>query len=298
MAPPVEPRGLPIDGGLGTLRPADDPRLGPVEILALMPQLSTATAEHSIRAAVKDHQRAGLTGPAGPLGAVHKVSRVSDGLFVVSPVVDGVKLLDLLDALDARTFTLPDDAILDLAASIARTVAFIHERPAAVVHGAVSPAHIVVNPEGGIVLTNAVFAQALQSLNWSRHQWWWQCGLALPPSASLPRFDQRADVVQLGGVVLALLLRRRLTADDYASIGDLVKQASAAYKRLDSGLRGWLQQTLHLHPRATFSSGVDASAQLALVLSDGGGARPSLRSRTVLKNLAGGMGRVKSPARR
>jgi hypothetical protein len=288
MAMLAQPRGLPVDGGLGTLRLADDPRWGPVEVLDLIAPLCSVAAERAIRTTIAVHHDCGVGRHDGPIGLVHEVRRLNDELSVVSPVADGVRLMDLLDALETGALTLTDEAIIDVAAAITRAVASMHGRPGALTHGAISPAHVVVGRSGGIVLTDAVYATALQSLAWSRHQWWWQCGLAMPPSAGLPRFDQRADVVQLGGVVLALLLRRRLTVNEYTSLGDLVGEATGRYQRLESGLRAWLQQALNLHARAAFSSGVAAASDLALVLADAA-AHPTLRTKTVLRDAVAGV---------
>ena len=58
------------------------------------------------------------------------------------------------------------------------------------------------------MLTDAVFGPALEGLGRNREQLWREFGLALPASASLPRFDQRSDVTQVGAVVLAIAIRR------------------------------------------------------------------------------------------
>jgi hypothetical protein len=123
-----------------------------------------------------------------------------------------------------------------------------------------------------MVLTDAVFGPALESLQRNREQLWREFRLAFPASASLPRFDQRADVAQLGATVLAIALGRPLRASEYPrAINEAVIAATLAARPGETGtsssaLRMWLQEALHLHPRATFSSAVDAEASYATVL--------------------------------
>src|SRR6185436_14123614 len=89
---------------------------------------------------------------------------------------------------------LTDAAMLELAAAVIRALAAVHGLPGGIAHGAVSPSHILITPEGAAVLTDGEFGGALETLEKNREQLWREFGLALPPSASLPRFDQRADV--------------------------------------------------------------------------------------------------------
>ncbi len=285
MASPAAERGLPVDAGLGTSWLTVDPQWGPVEVLDLMPALSTPASESAIRAAAAAQRQAGIARDGGTVAVVHDVRRGPGTLSVVSAHGGGIRLLELLDALETGRLAFVDQTVLDLAGTIARAVGWLHDRPGAVAHGLIAPAHIMLGRDGDIVLTHAVFAEAVQALEWSRDRWWRQCGLALPPSASAPRFDQRADVVELGAVVLAVLLRRRLAPGEYGALPELVMEAAAAYEPQGSGLRAWLQQALHLHPRATFASAVEASAQLSLVLAEGASGRPSLRFRTVIRGI-------------
>jgi hypothetical protein len=131
-------------------------------------------------------------------------------------------------------------------------------------HGAITPAHIVITRSGKVMLTDAVFGPALETLERNREQLWREFRVAMPQSATLPRFDQRADVTQLGATVLALTLGRSLRQDEYPrAINEVVIAATLAARPGETGtstsaLRMWLQQSLHLHPRAVFASCVEA----------------------------------------
>jgi hypothetical protein len=90
----------------------------------------------------------------------------------------------------------------------------------------------------------------------------------------LPRFDQRADVTQIGAVALSLILGRRLHDDEApARLGDLVSSAWAVSARgglepLPAGLRAWLMCALQLDARNSFESAIDAQEELERVLGE------------------------------
>ena len=214
------------------------------------------------------------------------IRRVHDTVSVFTPSPDGVSILELLRSMEQGTLELTDEAILDLADAVMRAVAWLHERSGSLAHGALSPAHVVLGREGAITMTSAVFATALETLQWNRERFWRECGLTLPAAATPPQFDQRADVVEMGGVVLAILLRRPLRVDDYTLLPELVIEATARLP-MASAVRAWLHQALHLHTKLTFASAVDARPVLAAALNDSG--RPLARSRSVLRHVVAGL---------
>src|SRR5688500_3241434 len=228
------------EDGFGTRRLADDPDAGRVEVLALSPDLSTPAAEQAIRA--RAARLADIRG-AG-VAAIVGISRSAQGLSVTTALPEGITLADVLAALEFGTVKLPDDALVELAGETVRALAAVHA--AGAVHGALSPSHVIMRRGGGIALSGAVFGDALQALQFNRERLWRAFGVALPPSASLPRFDQRADVTQLGALAIAILLRRPLAATEYPkSAAELVNAATAGLcgnPAFGSALRMWLQQ--------------------------------------------------------
>jgi hypothetical protein len=261
--------------GFGIRRVDKDPRSGRIEVLDVVRTLAAPVAEQAIRA-----RAARFTdGKASMLAPVYRIARADGGLSIISGAPEGVTLADLLAALEFSIVTLSDQAILELAGVTIRAVASMHQLPGAPVHGALSPAHIVLCREGGVLLTGALFGDALEALQRNREQLWKEFGLALPASANLPRFDQRADVTQLGALVLAILMRRELTADEYPrGIADLVTRATANLAdsgTCSSGVRMWLQQALQLHPKATLGSAADAARAFAAATGEVSGRRGS-----------------------
>jgi hypothetical protein len=275
------------EDGFGVRRIVDDPTLGLVERLGLAPALSSWASEQAIRA-----RAAHLTAAyAGVHGRVLRIERSGESLAIVSAIPDGVPLSDVLAALEFKTVILAGPELLALALSVVDAVAITHERLAPRAHGALTPAHLVVQRDGVTVLTGAVFAEALQALERNREALWREFGLALPSSAGLPRLDQRGDVTQLGAAVLAIAVRRTLRRDEYPRgtidvVGDMSLSDDPAR---DARIRGWLQDTLQLHGRVVFSSAVDAAEAFRdIVPPRSRDAATTVALQTALRQLCGG----------
>ena len=263
---PYDPSSTRQDG-FGTRRIEQAPKHGPVERLTLATPLATPGSEQAIRA-----RAAHLTGLGrGPIARVVQIERKGSVLSILGEAPDGVTLADILAALEFNTFTLSDDEVLELAAIVVHAAGTMHEALGALAHGALSPDHIVVTREGAVVFGGAVFGDALQALKRSREQLWREFGLALPPSANTPRFDQRGDVAQLGALVLAIGQRRFLTRDEFpGSISDLVTATSiGSNAQTNARLRTWLQNTLQLEGRVVFDSCIEAARKFNRVLPEG-----------------------------
>jgi regulator of extracellular matrix RemA (YlzA/DUF370 family) len=246
-----------LNDGLGERSVLMQPPHGQVEILTLAPALAShAAAEPAIRA--RAERMADIVAPA--VSAVRRVERDAKGMRVVADAVTGIRLSDVLLQLEGGSNILSHAAMLELASAVIRALAVLHGVSTGLAHGAVTPAHIVLRQDGTAVLTDSVFGTALESLEWNREKLWREFHVALPAAASLPRFDQRADVTQLGAVILAIALRRRLRDNEYPRCAaDLVIAATAAPAAHGaSALRMWLQQALQLHPRSMFASAIEA----------------------------------------
>ena len=275
--------------GFGSRRVEHDGALGRLELLDLSSALSTSAAEQGIRTRAARLAEANATMVARVVGITRRGQTLS---IRTASGEGGVTLSDLLAALEFGTVTLSDQALLELAGATVRAVAALHQLPGLPAHGALNPAHVIVRRDGSVLLSGAVFADALQALQCNREQIWRVFGVAMPPSATLPRFDQRADVTQLGALVLAIILRRSLTATEYPKgIIDLVA-AGAEGIRIGTASRTaltmWLQQALQLHPKSLFASAVDASGALTAAVADVTGRRAgALLLQAVVRQLCG-----------
>lgn len=258
---------LTFNDGLGVRRIAIDPvNGGLVETLDIAPELA---AYDGFEAALRTRAARLAGAPTDHLSVVRRVERHGNVLRVVADQVDGLRLPDLLQEAQRAGVEWSAEAAMALSAEIVRVVAALH-RTTSISHGAITPAHIVVSRKGVVTLTDAIFGPALELLNLNREHLWRRFGVALPPSATLPRFDRRGDVTALGATVLAVILGRGLRAEEYPrGIADLVMDATRA-RHGDAGssqsaLRTWLQHALCLHPRSTLSTAVDAEQVFAAV---------------------------------
>jgi len=255
-----------LNDGLGVRRLATDPLDGTlVEVLEVTPALA---AREGFEAALRT--RAGRLSNASieRLAAVRRIERDGGVLRVIADHVDGLRLPDLLREAQRGDVMWPPEAAAALSAQIVRVVAALHGT-ARLSHGAITPAHIVVSRKGTVTLTDGIFGPGLELLNRNRHHVWREFGVALPPSATLPRFDQRSDVTALGATVLAVMLGRMLRPEEYPrEIADLVTAVTFGASRGKTGsevsaLRMWLQQALCLHPRSMLATAVDAECAFA-----------------------------------
>ncbi len=269
-----------LNDGLGERWVVMQPQ-GQVEVLTLAPALAShAAAEPAIRA--RAERMAFIEAPA--LAAVRRVERDASGVRIVADAANGIRLSELLAQLESNPALLSHAAMLELAGSVVRALAALHRLPHGLAHGAVTPAHIVFRRDGSAVLTDSVFGAALESLEWNREKLWREFHVALPAAASLPRFDQRADVTQLGAVILAIALRRPLRDNEYPRCtGDLVIAATSDTTAPGcSPFRMWLQQTLQLQPRSMFASAVEAERAFGDILAALGGRRAGPKAMAAL----------------
>ena len=267
-----------LEDGLGVRRLESAADGSTVEVLEVAPGLAAhAEFEHAVRTRLERLADLDVDG----LSRAYRVDREGSTLRVVAEHVDGLRLPDFLQEAITGNVPLPQPAALELSARIVHVVSSLHQVPG-MSHGAITPAHVVITRTGGVLLTDSVFGPAIESLQRNREQLWREFRVALPASASLPRFDQRADVAQLGATVLAVALGRPLRASEYPrAINEAVIAATLGARPGETGtstsaLRMWLQEALLLHPRATFASAVDAERAygetLALAASQRGGA--------------------------
>jgi hypothetical protein len=250
--------------GLGERRIAADPSYGLVEVLELAPELA---ARPGVAALIG--QRAAQLDPLdGVVAHVHAVARQGAGVFVTADLPRGVRLSTLLTITKARPERVSDAMVLHIALAMTRSLAALHRHVEPLVHGAICPDHVVLTADGDAVFTDAAFGAVLPLLEFSRERVWKGFGLALPSAASLPRFDQRADVSQLAAVVLATAVRRRLAESEFPRavpelLAAVMVPAEPDIVERASQFRAWLQRALQLPSRGVFASAIEAEQVLA-----------------------------------
>ena len=238
--------------------------------LASVPSFEFALRERVSRLATFRHEQ---------FARARSVERLSDRestLAIVSERVNGVRLSTLLQDAEQRRLGLDITAALCIIRQLVPAVAALHESAREVAHGVIGPERLLVTPEGQLIVTEYVLGAALEQLRYPRERYWSELRVALPSSAGLPRFDQRADVTQIGVVALSLILGRLMRDDEYpARIADVVASTWAispkgGFEPLPAGLRAWLGRALQLDARSGFASAIEARLELEKVLIEGG----------------------------
>ena len=146
--------------GFGARSLIVDPRHGRLERVDLTPALASPASEQAIRARAAHNNSL----DANPLCRVVRISRVGETLSIFSEAPDGVPLSELLAGLEFKTISLSSEELLELSSSIVTALATMHECLPTIAHGAMTPAHIVLQRDGSAVLTGAVFVDALQGV--------------------------------------------------------------------------------------------------------------------------------------
>src|SRR5258705_9968806 len=273
-----------LDDGLGVRRIETDGRTT-TEILELAPALaSQAVFEQAIRGRASRYADLDIRSFA----PVRRVDRVGSVLQVVSEVPSGVRLSELLAHLESTGEVVPESAILELASLVINAVASLHAWPGGLAHGGINASHVLLTNDGRVMLTDCIFGAGLEVLQRNREVLWKEFGLAMPPAASLARFDQQADVTQMGALILAIILQRPMRAHEYPrGVSDLVVTATESSTvpgspGSASALRMWLQEALQIHPRLAFRSAVEAQRSFADINSRPGSRRAGAMALQVL----------------
>ena len=264
-------QGYRLADGLGERHIVADPAHGFVEVLELSPELSA----HPMAETLIERRAERLNALAGVLARVHRVERRGSSVIVTAELPQGLRLSTLLMVMASNPGQVQDTMVLSMAVVLTRALAAVHRLLDGTVHGAICPDHVVLTPDGTAMLTDAALASTLHGLEYSRERLWTTFGLVLPSAASLPRFDRRADVAQLAGVILALAIGRRMTDADYPQcmpelLASVMASAVRAKLELASQFRSWLRRALQLPARGVFASAVDAEGALVKLAGEPG----------------------------
>ena len=272
-----------LEDGLGVRRIETDGRTN-TEALELTPALAAQpVVEQAIRARAARYADLDVR----LFAPVKRIERAGSSLRIVSEMPGGVRLSHLLAHLESTGEVVPESAMLELSSLVINAVASLHAWPGGLAHGAINPAHVLLTHDGRIMLTDCVFGAGLEVLQRNREHLWKDYGLAMPAAASLARFDQQADVTQMGALILAIVLQRPLRASEYPrGVMDLVmtatESASTGVPGATSALRMWLQEALQIHPRLAFRSAVEAQRSFADINAASGSRRSGAMALQVL----------------
>lgn len=193
-----------------------------------------------------------------------------DALLLVSNLVDGVRLSELVASPGRRPAWWDLETALCLIRQLVSALATLHgHAQPGIAHGAIGPERIVITPAGRLVIVEHVLGAGLEQMQYPSERYWHEFGVAVPARRGGFRFDQRVDVAQAGVVALCLLIGRPLDVSEYPSrIPHLVASASAESSQagpVAAPLRSWLTRALQLD-RRSFHSALEAWTDLEALL--------------------------------
>jgi len=206
---------------------------------------------------------------------IRKVDRLNDEhgtVVLMSDGAAGVRLIDILSEVERSGRMLDLNAALSLVRQLVSAISALHQH-ARVANGAIAPERLYVTPRGRLLIVEYALGAALEQLKYSRERYWKELRVALPMNVGLSRFDERADLTQIGVVALSLMLGRPFRDDEYPrQIEALVSAARAravdgTQESLSPALLEWLRRALQLDVRSSFRTIADAEAALDQLLS-------------------------------
>lgn len=242
-----------------------------LEVLCLRPELSTATHEAALRERVARLANV-RTGSFARVRAVQRLNDAASTLALVSAATPGIRLSEILTTSERLGVPLDGSASWAIVVQLTSAVALMQENAPDVAHGAIAPERIVVTPDARVVVVEHVLGGMIESDGWTPDRFWKEQRIATP--ANVESFDLRSDVTQIGVVALSLVLGRGLRDEEYPGhLARLVESATitavtGGREPMSMGLRSWLDRALQLDERRSFSSAIEASAELHRILEE------------------------------
>ena len=276
LVSPGRPEAPLFSDGIGDRVVSADPTTGElVQVLRINPAL---TAVPSFEFALRERVARLENFRYVYFARVRRVDRAPGyptALSLVSDHVEGTRLSEILRVAEERSLHLDINAALCLIRQLVPALALLHENARDAAHGLVSPERLIVTPQGRLVIAEHVCGAAVEQMQYGRERPWHELRVAMPPSASILRFDQPADVTGIGVVSLSLILGRPLKNDEFPrGIGDLLnaareRTALGEEQPLTAPIRSWLARALQVDERRAFGSAPAALAAFDEITADG-----------------------------
>jgi hypothetical protein len=195
------------------------------------------------------------------------------GLVVVSEHAEGLRLSEVLYVAEARRAHLDISTALAVVRQLLAAVADAQEQAPDVANGLITPERIIMTPDARVLLAEQALCAAIEQLQYDPDRLWQELRIGVEPGSSGTHFTHRTDVLNIGLVALALVLRRGLREEDFPF--NLARWLEAArehstlgYERPVSGpLRNWLGRALQLDGPSSFATAVQARASFEQIVA-------------------------------
>jgi PEGA domain-containing protein len=265
----MSPQDVLFHDGFGDRLQVRDQAGQPLESLLLRSELSAVPSfEFALNErfkALEQFDHPSFLRVKGVIRVPGRLPRVS----IVSDYLPGVRLTEVLTAMENQGAPRSAGGPLFLIQEILAAVAALHREGGDVSHGALAPDRIVI-ADGKVRVTDYVLGSAIEQLRLPSERYWKELRVAVPASAGAVRFDKRLDVAQVGTIALALFAGRPLGDDeDMGSLGPMLMDLALAQP-----LQTWLLRTLHMDPRRAYVSAAEAGTELEAAMAEAG-VRPS-----------------------
>lgn len=255
----------PSDGLGDRLLMFDNAATGPLELLrvrpdfALVPEFESRLRARLDRLSAFTHSGFAIARSVNHLDA-------GEGLTVVSAHVPGTRLSELFPHGRPHCGMHPTLARW-IVGELTTALAALHWQAPDMAHGLLAPDRIVITADRHVVVTDYLFADAVNTMHLPPERLWTEFGVAPAPGTDIGTLWQRGDVVQLAYTCLSLVLGRRVTPEECERQRvRLLEEFTAACDRQLPGsgrpLRNWVEQALDRDGFRTAADADDALVRL------------------------------------
>lgn len=255
----------PSDGLGDRLLMFDNATTGPLELLRVRPDFALVP-EFEGRLRARLERLSTFTHPG--FAVARSVNHLEDGegLTVVSAHVPGTRLSELFPHGRPHSGMHPTLARW-IVGELTAALAALHWQAPDLAHGLLAPDRIVITADRHVVITDYLFADAVNAMHLPPERLWTEFGVAPAPGTDIGALGQRGDVVQLAYICLSLVLGRRVTPDECGRqrLRLLEEFTSSCDRQLPGSgrpLRTWLEQALDRDGFRSASEADDALVRL------------------------------------
>ncbi len=255
----------PSDGLGDRLLMFDNVATGPLELLRVRPDFAIVP-EFESRLRARLERLSTFTHPG--FAVARAVNHLDDGegLTVVSAHAAGTRLSELFPHGRPHSGMHPTLARW-IVGELTAALAALHWQGPDIAHGLLAPDRIVITADRHVVITDYLFADAVNAMHLPPERLWTEFAVAPAPGTDLGTLGPRGDVVQLAYICLSLVLGRRVTPEECGRQRlRVLDEFTSACDRQSPGsgrpLRTWLEQALDRDGFRTASEADDALVRL------------------------------------
>ncbi len=274
-------------GAMGVVYLARDPLIGRLVALktfrASQAMHGTELVEYRTRF-MREAQSAGILSHPH-IVTIHDVVDGADGsgvTFIAMEYVRGVNLKELL----LRGEALPLDRVTDIVSQLSEALDYAHSK--GVIHRDIKPANIIIDPQGGVKITDFGIARLETSDLTHEGQLLGTPNYMAPERILGHKVDHRTDIFSLGVVLYEMLTRQKpfqgenLTMVSHRIVYEAFTPPRQWAPGLPAGVVAVLEQALEKQPEQRFASAGALATKLREALVSAAGSETTVAARPPL----------------